>query len=372
MDQDSKDRLRRSKLPEPQLKRFRQLSPHWPTRNVAFRNRGDGTFQPTDREWGFDHLGVSYGMALADLDNDGDLDVVVNNLNEAPSLYRNDTTAGRIQVRLKGTPPNTQGIGARLRLSGGPVTQRQEMICGGRYMSCDQAVRVFASGPDFAHAERLEVTWRNGDFTSLEVLPNRIYEVNQAGASPQETKAAAPSPQPIFADVSSLLGHIHVEDSFDDWARQPLLPRRLSRLGPGLSWFDFDGDGWEDLMVTAGRGGKLAVFLNQNGQQFRQVEGSPSRIGRPGRNCGLAGRQGTIDMHWSPFRTMDGTRAGERNRGLYAGKNGRAPTWPAGLAEPWPVGPGRHRRRRRPGPVSGRALPPRPLSPTRLVWHLAE
>jgi len=69
------------------------------------------------------------------------LDVVINNLNEAVSLYRNDAPAGRIEVRLKGLAPNTQGIGARIRLVGDSITQSQEMICGGRYLSGDQAAR---------------------------------------------------------------------------------------------------------------------------------------------------------------------------------------------------------------------------------------
>src|SRR6185295_8218673 len=76
----------------------------------------------------------------------------------------------------------------------------------------------------------------------------------------------------LFKDVSSLLAHQHVEDSFDDWARQPLLPRRLSRLGPGVSWYDVDGDGWEDLILTGGRGGKLAIFTNDHGGNFRMIE----------------------------------------------------------------------------------------------------
>src|SRR4030095_13393528 len=99
-----------------QLQRSMQLHPRWPTRNGAFRNRGDGTFEPAGQPWGFEHLGVSYGMPQADLDNDGDLDLVVNNLNEAASLYRNNAPGGRIAVRLKGLPPNTQGIGARIQL----------------------------------------------------------------------------------------------------------------------------------------------------------------------------------------------------------------------------------------------------------------
>src|SRR5206468_1426997 len=123
---------------------------------------------------------------------------------------------------------------------------------------------------------RLEIRWRNGDQSTLtNVLPNRIYEVHQASSGTREVAANASRVEPFFADVSSLAGHVHVEDSFDDWARQPMLPRRLSRLGPGVSWYDVDGDGWEDLIVSAGRGGVLAVFTNDHGQSFHRLEGFP-------------------------------------------------------------------------------------------------
>src|ERR1043166_3080812 len=85
-------------------------------------------------------------MALADLDNDGDLDVVINNMNSVAGIYRNETIAPRLAVRLHGKPPNTRGIGAKIKVSGGPTVQSQEMICGGRYLSSDEPVRVFAAG----------------------------------------------------------------------------------------------------------------------------------------------------------------------------------------------------------------------------------
>src|SRR5204863_2844228 len=148
MDQDSTDELRnpRGRLSEAELRRSLQMHPHWRTENAAFRNRRDGTFEAMSHSWGFDHPGVSFGMALGDLDNDGDLDVVVNNLNQTASLYRNDSIAPRVAVRLKGKAPNSQGIGAKIALRGGPVPQSQTILCGGRYLSGDDPMRVFAAG----------------------------------------------------------------------------------------------------------------------------------------------------------------------------------------------------------------------------------
>jgi hypothetical protein len=282
MDQDSKDDLRnpQHRRSRSELKRAMELYPRWRTPNAAFRNRRDGTFEPMSREWGFDQTGISYGMALGDLDNDGDLDVVVNNLNDVVSVYRNDSTAGRVAVRLRGTPPNTQGIGARLRLVGASLTQSQEVICGGRYLSGDQAQRVFASDPNAGKPMRLEVTWRDGAQSVLtNIQPNRVYELNQAAAVRKPGTASPKSDgKPVFEDVSSLLGHVHAEGAFDDWAQQPSLPRRLSRLGPGMSWCDLDGDGWEDLVVSAARGDRLGLYLNEKGRRFRKMDGaSPAR-----------------------------------------------------------------------------------------------
>src|SRR5207302_8191236 len=124
----------------------RRSFPRLATANLAFRNRGDLTFEEMGHAWGFDTAGISNGMALADLDNDGDLDVVMNNLNGVPGIYRNESDAPRVAVRLKGLSPNTHGIGAKIRVLGGAVPlQSQEMIAGGRYLSSDDTVRAFAA-----------------------------------------------------------------------------------------------------------------------------------------------------------------------------------------------------------------------------------
>jgi enediyne biosynthesis protein E4 len=275
MDQDSHDQIRARKMTVEQMKRSRQFHPSWSTPNAAFRNRGDGVFEPKSSEWGFDASGISYGMALGDLDNDGDLDVVINNLNAAAGVYRNKATAPRIAVRLLGNGANRQGIGAQLILSGGPVIQSQEMICGGRYASGDDAMRVFATGTN-AQPLRLEVTWRDGTKTRLENLhPNHVYVINQRATASDTSLPVIKKSAPLFEEVSAWLAHSHHETPFDDWARQPLLPWRLSRSGPGVSWSDLNDDGWDDLIIGSGSGGVLGIFTNHAGKAFGRIGNAP-------------------------------------------------------------------------------------------------
>jgi hypothetical protein len=203
------------------------------------------------------------------LDNDGDLDVVVNCLNGQALIYQNETRAPRIAVRLKGQAPNTRGVGAKIKIYGGPVTQSQEMMCGGRYVSGDDAMRVFAAG-DSTNLT-IEVTWRTGRQSRIPgCQPNHVYEIAESGAATAPNDSSKPPAKlPLFRDVSDLLRHKHHEELYDDFARQPLLPRRLSQAGPGVAWFDVDGDGREDLVLSSGKGGELSVYRNDTQQGFQ-------------------------------------------------------------------------------------------------------
>ena len=134
------------RLTSEEIANLLKLYPKLDTPNVAYRNEGGLRFKDVSAEWGFDVPGISQGMALADLDNDGDLDVVMNNLNEEAGVFRNRGGAARLGVRLKGRGANTRAIGARIRVTGARVVQTQEMIGAGRYLSSDDPMRVFAAG----------------------------------------------------------------------------------------------------------------------------------------------------------------------------------------------------------------------------------
>src|SRR5262249_50986283 len=154
--------------------KLRKLYPRLDTPNLAFRNLGDCRFTNMSSQWGFTTPNVSQGMCLADLDNDGDLDLIANNLNGPAAVYRNDSAAPRLAVRLKGAPPNTRGIGARIEVLGGPAYQTQEMISGGRYCSSDDPMRTFAAG-SATNVMQIVVTWRSGAQTRVDAArANRL------------------------------------------------------------------------------------------------------------------------------------------------------------------------------------------------------
>ena len=138
-----------------ELMEHMRLYPRLDTPVVAFRNRGGLRFEDVTSAWGTGQPGMHHAMATADFDGDGDLDFVVNNLGGAAGLYRNDSTAPRIAVRLRGLAPNTQAIGATVKLRDGAVPRRVRKLFLGRTLprGCDP-VPMFAAGK--ANAMRSE------------------------------------------------------------------------------------------------------------------------------------------------------------------------------------------------------------------------
>ncbi len=227
---------------------------------VAFRNLGNLKFEDVGLAWGLEQPGLPTAIAVGDLDNDGGVDFVVNNLGSAAGVYHNHGSAPRVAVRLKGLPPNTQGIGGKIKLLGGAVPmQSQEVACGGLYLSGSDPERVFAAGQ--SESMTIEVTWRNGKQSMVrDVKPNRIYEIDEAEAVPKETQPPVEKVKPFFQDVSELIAHRHHQEFYDDFARQPQLPWQLSQDGPGVAWVNLLGDQREELVIGSGRGVALCVY----------------------------------------------------------------------------------------------------------------
>ncbi len=257
-----------------QWDRFEKTPPRLES-NMALRNLGQWRFDDVGKSWGLDHKGMSLSAALADLDRDGDLDLVVANLDEPVSIYRNrsaDLNLGhRLLLRLEGTASNRAGIGATVQIqtASGPQWRYLSPMTG--FKSGNDPVVHFGLGDDTV-IQKLSVQWPGGHSQVFEHLDaDRFYTVREPLGTPP--KQAAPPTRPTLYRRSDVLqGIVHRERVFDDYERQPLLPFKLSQFGPGLAWGDADGDGDEDLYVGAAAGKRGAVFIHGDDGRFKRRE----------------------------------------------------------------------------------------------------
>jgi hypothetical protein len=274
-DFDAAERIAQLRAKDPQIPAALLMTNYPPLHppNVAFRNRGDLTFEPAGRAWGFDRTGITHGVILADLDNDGDLDVVTSDLNQSPGLYRNQSIAPRIAVRLKGKGKNTQGVGARIRLLDPQGLQQKEIMAGGRYLSSDETRRVFAANWPNGQSAQLEVHWPGGAVSRVaSVERNHLYVIDELGASQPNNSTNPPASLPtLFEALTPNPFPVYQEAAFDDSSLQPLIPFALSQRGPRSLAFDINQDGRLDLVLGGGRGGRPSIWLNSPSGGFEAL-----------------------------------------------------------------------------------------------------
>ncbi len=232
--------------------------------NYAFRNKGDLTFEKVSEQWGLAMVGCSNGAAYADLDNDGDLDLVTNNLNAPATIFENRTNEKlkRNFLKIKLVEPkskNTFAIGARVHVWKGEQMQVQEVFATRGFQSASETTLLF--GLDTAAAAEGWVRWTDGTWQQWQT-----DQVNQTLTIVKDNKnfilksLQKPIP-PLFNDVTDIMNlrFHHHENNYVDFDREKLLPHMLSTQGPKLAVGDVNGDGWEDFYVcgAAGQAGAL-------------------------------------------------------------------------------------------------------------------
>ena len=243
-------------------------APTKPEQNLAFRNDGDLVFSDVSKEWGLDHIGMSYGTVHGDLDHDGDLDLVVVNLNEPVSIYRNESISGHsVNVSLRGNRANIYGIGAVVEIVADGVKHLRQMIPVSGYLSSNEPALHFGLG-EAKNIESLTVKWADGTIQKYEELSvDQHIRITQSTNS--DSLDSDKNDIPMFSLHSSLKGIVHKERPYEDFIHQPLLPNKLSQLGPGIAFTDVDGNGTEDFFIGCPRGQSGAIFLGDGKGSFK-------------------------------------------------------------------------------------------------------
>lgn len=239
--------------------------------NYIFHNKGNDRFEKKNAEWGLDQKGVSAGAAYADLDNDGDMDLVVNNTNEYAAVYRNNnerlTKNNYLRIQLKGDAKNSWGIGAKVVLYCKGVKYYQEQIPVRGFQSAVDPILNFGIGSN-KMVDSILVVWPNDKSQIMEnVKVNQTLLVDQKKAVSNLQFNPVPVKGGYFVNTSSV-NYAHKENSFNDFTVQTLMPNYLSRQGPCIAKADVNGDGMEDLFIGGAAGQTGAIFIQQTNGGF--------------------------------------------------------------------------------------------------------
>lgn len=245
--------------------------------NLLYLNNKNSTFSEMNNIWNLNTATCTNGVAYADLDNDGDIDIVTNNINDAAFLYRNnsrelESKGNYLKIKLKGPPGNIDGIGARVVIETSDLNQTKELYLSRGFQSSVSRILHFGIGGANS-IQQLSIKWPDGKtqlILDLEINRQILLNYNDAV---DNTAASADDRMVIFKDITKDLGvtFSHEENEFDDFKREGLLPHKLSQNGPALSVGDINNDGLDDFYIGGAKEQASALFVQQKDGTFSSV-----------------------------------------------------------------------------------------------------
>jgi len=258
----------------PKLMDLVQAMPSTTLPNYIFRNNHDLTFSNKQQEWGLSRPSLSNGAVYADLDNDGDLDLVINNINETAFVYKNmsreQSHTSYLSVELQGKGGNTRAVGAKVYVYTGGLLQYEELDPNRGYLSCVSTVLHFGLG-ESQRIDSVRIIWPDQTTQLLKgVAVDQLLKVKEEGdgvASDGKTSSAngAGAAAGIFSKAEGMLDYTHQAFSENDFKRQLLMLFMYSKTGPVIARGDVNKDGLEDLFISGDKNQPGHLYLQQAG-----------------------------------------------------------------------------------------------------------
>lgn len=246
-------------------------------KNFIFQNTGQLTFKNQTEQWGFNHPVNSNGVAYADLDNDGDLDIITNNLDEVAHIYQNIANKYKnnnfLAIKLVGSKGNPFAIGTRATLSSNGTTQTIELFPTRGFQSSMDYKLLFGLGKN-KKIDQVILRWPDQKYTILkDIKANQTLEIdyNNSTFSPPPPITSSPT---FFSQIqdSVSIKYQHKENYYNDFFKELLLPHQLSRLGPTISIGDINKDGFEDLILGNAKGKAMQLHLQDANGAFKDAQ----------------------------------------------------------------------------------------------------
>ncbi len=243
--------------------------PSTPITNYAFKNNTDLTFSNETLSWGFETPSFSNGAAYADLDNDGDLDLVINNVNQEAFIYKNNTSSINdnkyIKIKLKGDSLNTMGVGSVIKLFTGNNIITQEVIPSRGFQSSTDYVQTIGIGSK--QIDSIRISWPNlHNQTITGIEPNKLYVFNQVDATSKKDLYNKEQPT-FFSEVENPFQK-HIENNHVDFDYEGLIQHMLSKEGPTIQVADFNKDGLDDIFIGGAKQQAAKIYLQNNQNSF--------------------------------------------------------------------------------------------------------
>ena len=296
-----------------------KLAPSNPLPNYIYKNKNGFEFENVTEKWSFDLPSFSNGISYGDLDNDGDLDLVVNNMDSPASIYKNKASGNFLKIEFEGDEKNKFGYDTKVVIHHNNKTQTAENTVTRGYFSSIEPKLFFGLGLD-KKVDKVEVFWKGGKYKSYNnITANSTLKIRYSDAEINKNQTKKTKRNQLLTQLNSEsigISYKHIENEFDEFKEEILLPHNVSQNGPFTGVADVNNDGLDDLFIGGSKGISGTLYTQNMDGKFKVSKSQPWQIDKESEDLGLLFFDADNDNDQDLFITSGGSEYKQGNQQL--------------------------------------------------------